>query len=143
VRVWDLRVLEAKPSTFQGSESVINSVAFSPEGLRLAAGGVDRTVRLWDFRTPEAPPVRFEGHESDILSVVFSPDGLTLAAGGFDGSVRAWHLWTAAADYVCTRVWRNLSPDEWRFYIGEDIPYEQTCPAVSSVMSSAKSASAR
>jgi WD40 repeat protein/predicted Ser/Thr protein kinase len=132
VRVWNLRDLNAKPATFQGSESVIKSVAFSPDGLRLAAGGVDRTVRLWEFRTPEAPPVRFEGHESEILSVVFAPDGSRLTAGGFDGSVRSWHLWTAAADYLCTRVWRNLSRDEWRFYIGEDIPYQQTCPAIPS-----------
>jgi len=132
VRVWNLRRLEQRPEIFQGPESVINSVAFSPDGLRLAAGGVDRVVRMWDLRTPEAPPVRFDGHESDILSVVFSPDGSRLAAGGFDGSVRAWHLWTAAGDYLCTRVWRNLSPDEWRFYIGEDLPYEKTCPAIPS-----------
>jgi WD40 repeat protein/predicted Ser/Thr protein kinase len=129
VRIWNLMRPDPRPATYQGAESVINSVAFSPDGLRLAAGGVDRTVRMWDLRSPEAPPVRFEGHESDILSVAFSPDGLRLAAGGLDGSVRAWHLWSAAADYLCTRVWRNLSLDEWRFYIGEDIPYEQTCPA--------------
>jgi WD40 repeat protein/tRNA A-37 threonylcarbamoyl transferase component Bud32/type II secretory pathway pseudopilin PulG len=140
VRVWDLQRPDQRPTALQGSESVINSVAFSPDGLRLAAGGVDRTVRMWDLRSPEAPPVRFEGHESDILSVVFSPDGLRLAAGGLDGSVRAWHLWSAAADYLCTRVWRNLSTDEWRFYIGEDIPYEQTCPAIPSGKSPAKNA---
>jgi hypothetical protein len=83
--VWNLQRLEQRPAIFSGSESVINSVAFSPDGLRLAAGGVDRVVRMWDLRTPEAPPVRFDGHESDILSVVFSPDGSRLAAGGFDG----------------------------------------------------------
>jgi hypothetical protein len=32
------------------------------------------------------------------------------------------------ADMVCERVWRNLTLDEWRQFIGADIPYERTCP---------------
>jgi WD40 repeat protein len=60
--------------------------------------------------------------------VTFSPDGNRLACGGVDGTVRIWPLWTATADYLCTRVWRNLSVEEWRFDIGEGIPYERTCP---------------
>jgi len=31
---------------------------------------------------------------------------------------------------LCTRVWRNLSMDEWRLYVGENIPYERTCPSL-------------
>ena len=42
--------------------------------------------------------------------------------------MRLWPLWTAAADYLCTRVWRNHSIEEWRFSIGEGIPYQRTCP---------------
>jgi WD40 repeat protein/predicted Ser/Thr protein kinase len=132
VRVWDLRNPSKAPALFEGSESVVNSVAFSPSGLALAAGGVDRIVRMWDLSAPEAPPVLLLGHESDILSVVFSPDGSQIAAGGLDGIARSWRLWSAAADFICTRVWRNLSFDEWRFYVGEDIPYEKTCPALPS-----------
>jgi WD40 repeat protein/serine/threonine protein kinase len=130
VRVWDLRNLEIPPALLLGSESVIYSVKFSPDGFRIAAGGVDRTVRMWDLRTPGAPPVLFEGHESDVLSVAFSPDGARVAAGGLDGTARAWRLWSTAADYLCTRIWRNLSAEEWRFYVGEDIPYERTCPSL-------------
>jgi hypothetical protein len=58
--------------------------------------------------------------------VAFSPDGEHLAAAGV--GIVVWPLWKAAADYLCTRVWRNLSMDEWNFYIGEGIPYERTCP---------------
>jgi hypothetical protein len=29
---------------------------------------------------------------------------------------------------VCQLVWRNLSMDEWRQFVGDGIPYERTCP---------------
>ena len=29
---------------------------------------------------------------------------------------------------VCEKVWRNLTLDEWQRFVGEDIPYERTCP---------------
>jgi hypothetical protein len=62
--------------------------------------------------------------------VAFSPDGARIAAGGLDGTARVWRLWSTAAEFLCTRIWRNLSSEEWRFYVGQDIPYERTCPAL-------------
>jgi len=44
------------------------------------------------------------------------------------GRLVVWRLWSEAADYLCSRVWRNLSINEWRLYTGESIPYERTCP---------------
>ena len=32
------------------------------------------------------------------------------------------------AELVCDKVWRNLTLDEWHQFVGEDIPYERTCP---------------
>ncbi|MEO1447760.1 MAG: hypothetical protein AAFV46_16300, partial [Cyanobacteria bacterium J06635_11] len=29
---------------------------------------------------------------------------------------------------ACDRLTRNLTRREWNRYIGEDLPYEQTCP---------------
>ena len=101
------------------------SLAFSPDDVRLAsAGGEDTSIRVWDLLNPEAPPVKLMGHESAVYAVAFSPDGMRLASAGLNGAVRVWRMWSAAADYICTRVWRNLSMDEWRFYVGVDIPYE-------------------
>jgi hypothetical protein len=43
-------------------------------------------------------------------------------------------LWPARAEslaeLVCTRVWRNLTLDEWRLFVGdpEQVPYQSTCP---------------
>ena len=56
------------------------SLAFSPDGKRLAVGGYN-TVTLWNCETgkPELAPLKLNGA---VLSLAFSPDGKTLAIGG-------------------------------------------------------------
>jgi WD40 repeat protein len=127
VRVWDLRQPNAAPQVLSGHLSAVMSVAFAPGGNRLASASYDGTVRLWDLRQPNAAPQVLFGHQGSVTSVAFAPDGNHLASASWDGTVRVWPLWSAA-DHLCTRAWRNLSMDEWRFYIGDGIPYERTCP---------------
>src|SRR4029079_122520 len=38
-------------TTYRGHSHGVWSVAFAPDGLTLASGGVDRLVRLWDIET--------------------------------------------------------------------------------------------
>ena len=88
-------------------------LAFSSDSTRLIAGGSD--VRIWDLREPDAPPIVFSAGKASIRSVAISADDGYLAVGDAQGNVWLWRLWTAAADYLCTRVSRNLSLKEWRF----------------------------
>ncbi len=71
--------------------SQLRSLAFSPDGQLLAAGGEDNTIGLWQSRTGDLLRT-LEGHSSSIRSVTFSPDGYLLAAGGEDKTVRLWHV---------------------------------------------------
>jgi len=112
---------------FRGADT-IESVAFSPDGLELAAGSDDNMIRLWDLRQPNPPPVVLKGHKDNVNSVAFSPDGARLASGSDDPTVRLWDLWTRAADLVCAAVKQNLSMEEWRLFVGEQTPYQRTCP---------------
>jgi WD40 repeat protein len=65
-----------------GHSGVVYSVAFSPDGKRLASGSDDQTVILWDVtnRPPIGQPLT--GHSGMVNSVAFSPDGQMLASGG-------------------------------------------------------------
>jgi len=125
--LWNLlKPLEA-PVVLQGVPPLALDIAFSPDETRLAIAS--STIRLWDLRSLKAPLVELVTTQW-ARSVTFSPDGSRLAAGGTDGSVHLFELGASAADYLCGRVWRNLSMDEWRLYLGDDIPYERTCPAL-------------
>ena len=71
----------------------MRSVAFSPDGTRLASGSFDNSVRLWDVVTGNEIR-RFEGHTDWVLSVAFSPDATRLASGSYDRTVRLWDVAT-------------------------------------------------
>jgi WD40 repeat protein len=58
------------------------SLAFSPDGKQLAAGGPNQVVRVWELPSGHVQHI-FTGQVGYVLSVAFSPDGRTLAAGNW------------------------------------------------------------
>ncbi|KAJ7091064.1 WD40-repeat-containing domain protein [Mycena epipterygia] len=71
----------------------VNSVCFSPDGLRAISGSDDKTVCIWDVVTGEQLH-KLEGHKHYVISVSFSPDGLRAISGSTDETVCIWDVLT-------------------------------------------------
>ena len=85
--------------TCKGHNAQVNSVAFSPDGKRLASasGAPNRqgTVKVWEAQTGQEL-LTFKGHTDAVInSVVFSPDGSRLASGSMAGTVKIWDATTS------------------------------------------------
>jgi hypothetical protein len=77
--------------TLADHSGIVLSVAFSPDGQRLASaeGMGDNLVHLWATASGEEL-LQLRGHAGSVFAVVFSPKGDSLATGGADGVVRQW-----------------------------------------------------
>jgi WD40 repeat protein len=67
-----------------------NSVAFSPDGSRLAAGGSGGDgIRIWELESYQ-PLLTLPAEESLLRHVQFSPDGDVIGAVSVLGTLRLW-----------------------------------------------------
>ncbi|WP_075732641.1 nSTAND1 domain-containing NTPase [Streptomyces acidiscabies] len=81
------------PDPKGGHTSVINQVAFSPDGRTLATASSDYRVLLWNLTDPHRPtPANQLMLGSAADSVAFSPDGQLLATGDTSGGVNLWNV---------------------------------------------------
>ena len=69
--------------------SVVNSVAYSPDGTKIISGSSDKTVKIWNANTGECLQT-LEGHTEWVRSVAYSPDGTRIVSGSGDSTVKIW-----------------------------------------------------
>ncbi len=123
-RLWD--VASGQCLAVLPHEGDVWTVAFGPDGSLLATGSRDRTAKLWDVASGQCLAVL--PHEDDVWAVAFSPDGHLLATGSWDRTVRLWlHLPADLIAETRARLSRNLTPEEWQQYLGDE-PYRKTVP---------------
>jgi WD40 repeat protein len=85
---------EARPThVLPAHSSRVMSVAFAPDGRRLASCGIDGVIKVWDL-DGKGWTVRFglSGHLGAVHGVAFSSDGRRLASAGLDGTIRLWDM---------------------------------------------------
>jgi eukaryotic-like serine/threonine-protein kinase len=77
--------------TYPGHKRPVVTVAWSPDGYRIASGSFDTTVQVWGAFAGW-PSFIYPFHKDYVWSVAWSPDGTKIAsAGGFyDKTVRIW-----------------------------------------------------
>ncbi len=118
-KIWDIRDADHGPLpsdlkpkyTLSGHVDSVFTVAFSPDGQRLASGGYDRVIRIWDLpslsddaSTKPRTVNKLEAHEGTVLELAFSADSNLLASGSKDKTVKLWHV-------DQSRVLATLRPD--------------------------------
>ncbi len=94
IQLWNLATAGASQSILPEVES-IETIAFSPDGRKLAAGRLDGVVEMWDVesgtRDWSEPGHNAPNKEHATLCVTFSPYGDLLASGGTDTKIRLWN----------------------------------------------------
>ena len=77
-------------------EALTPGLAFSPDGLWLAAGSRDGMLRVWSLEAvlggEQKPAWQVQAHKKGVNSVHFSPLDGRLASGGNDAVARSWEL---------------------------------------------------
>jgi WD40 repeat protein len=91
-----------------GPNEPVSSVAWSPDGARLAAGTENGTVIIWNSANGEALR-RLNQHHGELLvrDVAFSPDGACLASCGDDGKIKVWTLSNNETQMIDVKDWKN------------------------------------
>src|SRR5207249_10837835 len=94
VKLWNVATGDRRDTLSQPLKEQY-AVAFSPDGQRLFASGVDNRIRVWQISETAAEttnPIlesRF-AHEGAILKIAFSSDGKTLGSSADDRTVKLW-----------------------------------------------------
>ena len=93
------------------------SVAFTPDGARLATSSGDGTVKIWDAKSGKEL-LTLQGHSGRVLGLAISADGTRLATAGEDGTSLVYLL--NLQDLVRlarSRLTRSLTDEDCQKYL--------------------------
>jgi len=69
---------------YTGHHATINSLAWSPDGQRIASGDSSGQVHIWHSQTG-VQLLTFQAHQAGVSSLGWAPNGQHLASAGLDG----------------------------------------------------------
>jgi len=114
-----------------GHKAGISDLEFSPDGLLLASAGLDRKLQMWVVDHVEDLPIVMDNNNGYVWKLSFSKGSDYLIASFNDGEIRVWPTDPKMlADQVCPKLSRNMTPEEWEIYVGNNVGYESTCKSL-------------
>jgi WD40 repeat protein len=109
-----------------------SSQSTDPTKDSIVAGSFDPyIVQLW--RAANGIQYTFTGHEAQVVSIAVSSGHNTrIVSGSVDGTIRIWPnpSTTPAADALCAKLTRTMSPSNWINWVSPQISYQDPCPGL-------------
>jgi WD40 repeat protein len=128
VRIWSIAQNE---QVFRRKlhQARINEIQTDPSGRYFATSSTDGVAYVLDLDNLNQPAIEVANLEGFVYSVAFINNGNNLVIGSNTSSPLVGHpvQMRDLASYICPNINRNLSQLEWRNYVGQDIPFEETC----------------
>ncbi len=75
--------------TLRGHQDPVQSIAWSPDGSKLATASDDHTAKVWEASTGREL-FTLRDHQSSVSSIAWSPDGSKLATASLDQTAKVW-----------------------------------------------------
>ena len=123
IYLWDVNSKQ-QTRVLRGHTAKISYITFSSDGELMASSSYDGSVRLWHMNDLNTLPIVYDDHNNWATIVIFSQDNQWIFTGDKDGNVREYPVTNSnLVDGFCNFLQRDLTPSEWKNYVGEDIPY--------------------
>lgn len=115
--------------TVNAHTSRILDLEFSPDNRLLASSGLDGVIRIWNVTDWNDLPIEIRENQSWVEAITFSPDGKSLLSSSNDGNLI--YIWPIKTDHlieeICQYLTRQLTEEEWEFYLGKDVKFREVC----------------
>ena len=114
-----------------GHTSRVNDIAFSNNGKRMATASWDGTIQVWNMENLDDLPYYLTengGEGSYAWDLTFSPDDEYLVVGTTTGKIKKWAIDNGTlSEQICEHLSRNMTLEEWKRYVSDEVEYENTC----------------
>lgn len=123
---------EGKLNRLVGHQSRVSRISWVYKNLNrriqenmIITSSYDGTIKLWDWQTNRIEPINVFNSDTWVVCYRFENSGNYIWSGGQNGTLSRTILSIPLmAEEIKKSLKRDFTPEEWAYYIGNNIPYE-------------------
>lgn len=118
-----LSTADGKTNRLVGHQSRISRLKIN--GRTLYSSSYDGTLNQWTVSSAKIEPVTLFNRSQWVMNFTFDNSKQSLWVGDWGGNLATTLMnATTVAERLRSQLKRNLTADEWAYYIGRNVPYE-------------------